>query len=60
MTIPFCPLILETGEGSHSCFDPRLLIRASSVVDEVRAVRGQINPHDKVCGMSRRRQCTSS
>lgn len=41
-------LILETGEGSYSRFDPSFLIGAPGIVDEVRPVRGQVNPHDEV------------
>lgn len=41
-------LVLETGEGSYSRFDPSLLIGAARVVDKVRPVRGQIDPHYEV------------
>ncbi len=53
-------LVLETRECSYSGFDPRLLIGAASVVDEISTVRRQVDPHDKVRRVSRRRQCPSS
>lgn len=53
-------LVLETGESRYSCFDPRLLVGAAGVVDEVRAVGGQVYPHDEVRRVPGRRKGPSS
>lgn len=52
--------VLEATESGHARLDPGLLIGAPRIINEVRAVGGQVYPHDKVCRMSRCRQGSSS